>query len=106
MAHAGAPMSGFRYFRRGLTVQMTNPKAALAWIAIFSLGLQQGAPAWVGLSIVAGTTILSVFIHLVYALAFSTAVMVRVYARARRWIQGALGVLFTWAGVRLLLSKA
>ena len=33
-----------RYFLRGLTVQMTNPKAALTWIAIMSLGLQGGAP--------------------------------------------------------------
>jgi amino acid exporter len=86
-------------------VQMTNPKAALAWIAIISLGLHGDAPSWVGLVIALGTSILSVIIHCLYAVAFSTAVMVRLYARARRWIQGLLGLFFAVAGVKLLSSR-
>ncbi len=93
------------YFLRGFIIQMTNPKAALAWIAIISLGLTAGAPFWVAFVVVAGTTLLSVAIHLLYAIAFSTSPMVRAYARARRWIQGALGVFFTFAGVKLLTSR-
>jgi threonine/homoserine/homoserine lactone efflux protein len=31
--------------------------------------------------------------------------MVRVYARARRWIQAALGAFFAVAGVRLLTTR-
>lgn len=105
-----AEMSGARrrplgYFLRGLTVQMTNPKAALAWIAIISLGLQAGAPLWVGLVIVVGTSLLSVLIHSLYALAFSTPVMVRIYGKARRWIQGTLGAFFCFAGIKLLTSR-
>jgi len=30
---------------------MTNPKAALGWIAIISLGLQAAAPLWAAASI-------------------------------------------------------
>lgn len=93
------------YFLRGLIIQMTNPKAALAWVAIISLGLTAGAPLWVAFAVVAGTTIFSVVIHLLYALAFSTPPMVRFYSRARRWIQGTLGVFFTFAGVKLLTSR-
>ncbi len=104
-ALAGSIRSPLGYFARGLTVQMTNPKAALAWIAIMALGLQNNAPLWVGISLVVGTSILSVIIHYVYAVAFSTAAMVRVYSKARRWIQGALGVFFTFAGIRLLTSR-
>jgi RhtB (resistance to homoserine/threonine) family protein len=104
-AHAVDRISLYRYFQRGLLVQMTNPKAALAWIAIFSLGLQTDAPSWVGISLVIGTSLLSLLIHLLYALAFSTQVMLRAYSRARRWIQGALGALFTFAGIKLLLSR-
>ena len=85
---------------------MTKPKAALAWIAIISLGLKDDAPLWVGFSIVAGTSLLSVVIHCVYALAFSTRVMVRVYSRARRWIQATLGALFAVAGIKLLTSRS
>src|SRR5215468_145772 len=59
------------YFWRGLSVQMTNPKAALAMIAIVSLGVHTGAPAWVGALIVVGTSLLSLFGHLLYAITFS-----------------------------------
>ena len=57
--------TGLRHFTRGLLVQMTNPKAALAWVAIISLGLQPNAPVWVAGLIVVGTTVLSVIIHLI-----------------------------------------
>ncbi len=93
------------YFLRGLTVQMTNPKAALAWVAIISLGLQTDAPLWVGLVIVGGTTALSVAIHCAYALLFSTARMMRIYAKARRGIEGVLGAFFGFAGLKLLIER-
>ena len=103
---AGATLSPFRYTIRGLTIQMTNPKAALAWIAIMSLGLREGAPLWVPVSLVVGTSILSVLIHCVYAVGFSTPVMVRLYSKARRWIQGTLSALFAFAGLKLLTSRS
>ncbi len=93
------------YFFRGLIIQMTNPKAALAWIAIISIGLTEGAPSWVGLTIVVGTSLLSVIIHLLYAIWFSTPVMVRLYGKARRTIQFALGSFFAFAGIKLLSSR-
>jgi len=106
VALAGGPRRPLAYATRGVIIQMTNPKAALAWIAIISLGLQPGAPGWVALVIVAGTSALSLVIHCIYALAFSTPVMVRGYGKARRWIQGALGVFFGIAGLRLLISRS
>ncbi len=104
------PLAGKRstrsgYFIRGFTVQMTNPKAALAWIAIISLGLQPDAPLWVAVAIVVGTTFFSLTIHALYALVFSSAPMVRLYSRARRAIQGLLGAFFAFAGIRLLTSR-
>jgi amino acid exporter len=102
---SGGRRTPFGYFKRGFVIQMTNPKAALAWIAIISLGLKQDAPLWVGAVIVIGTFLLSVVIHLLYAVAFSTPVMVRIYGRARRFIQGVLGTFFALAGLRLLTSR-
>lgn len=90
---------------RGYVIQMTNPKAALSWIAIISLGLRPDAPMWVGAAIVIGTFILSLFFHNLYAVAFSTPVMVRVYSRARRYIQATLGVFFAFVGIKLLASE-
>ena len=84
---------------------MTNPKAALAWVAIISLGLETDAPNWVTVSIVTGTAIISVVIHCIYAIAFSTQQMVRIYGKARRLIQSTLGAFFTFAGLKLLSSR-
>lgn len=101
----GGRRSPAGYAWRGFTIQMTNPKAALAWIAIVSLGLQADAPLWVGAAIVLGTFALSLSIHWLYAMAFSTPAMVRVYGRARRGIQATLGAFFAFAGLKLLTSR-
>ena len=102
---AGGPRKPMGYLIRGFIIQMTNPKAALAWIAIISLGLAPGAPIWVSVVIVTGTFIFSLVIHLIYAIAFSTPAMVTIYGRARRKIQATLGVFFTFAGIKLLTSR-
>ncbi|MGB3556892.1 MAG: LysE family transporter [Jannaschia sp.] len=102
---AGGTRTPFGYFSRGYIIQMSNPKAALAWIAIISLGLQDGAPYWVGVVIVIGTFLLSILIHMLYAIAFSTPFMVRLYGRARRSIQAMLGTFFAFAGLKLLTSR-
>ena len=94
-----------RYGMQGLAIQMTNPKALLSWIAIISLGLKEGAPFWVGAAIVIGTFLLSLILHALYALAFSTPIMLSMYGRARRLIQVVLGGVFAFAGVKLLLSR-
>lgn len=101
-----SPRPPLAFFLRGLAVQMTNPKAALTWIAIMSLGLDHSAPASSALAIVLGTTVLSVAGYVAYALAFSTKRVVAAYSRARRWIDAALGVFFGFAGAKLLTSQA
>jgi amino acid exporter len=101
----GGRRSPFTYFVRGLAIQMTNPKAALTWVAIISLGLDENAPLWVGISIVTGTTILSVILHIGYATLFSAPPMARLYSKASRWIQGGLSASFGFAGVKLLLER-
>lgn len=93
------------YMLRGFIIMMTNPKAALAWVAIISLGLTPDAPFWVGIVIVVSTSASSAIIHALYAYAFSTRFMVGMYSRARRYIQATLGAFFAFAGIRLLMSR-
>ena len=97
-------LSAVSYFCRGYLIQMTNPKAAMVWVAIISLGIQNDAPLWVGVTIVVGIFALSVLIHAMYALAFSSQPMIQLYTRARRIIQRVLGVFFTLAGGALLVE--
>ncbi|MEM8837737.1 MAG: LysE family translocator, partial [Pseudomonadota bacterium] len=61
---------------------------------------------WVAGVIVAGTFVLSIILHLLYAIAFSTPIMVSLYGRARRIIQGALGTAFGLAGLKLLTDRS
>ena len=93
------------YFRRGLIMQITHPKAALTWVAIMSFGVGAATPLWVGGSIVAGTTLVSIVGHLTYAVAFSTTPMVAAYRRARRWFETGLGAFFCFASYKLLTTR-
>ena len=92
-------------YRRGLLLHLSNPKAILAWIALLTLGLGSNAAPQSVVVILGGCFVLSITIFCGYALVFSTAPMVRLYRRARRWIEGVLAGFFAFAGLRLLLSR-
>ncbi|MEH6527902.1 MAG: LysE family translocator [Sneathiella sp.] len=94
-----------RFFLRGVAVHMTNPKAVFAWIAIISLGLRPDSPLWVTFAIIGGCAALGILVFGFYALAFSSAPMIRLYQSGRRIIDGTLAVFFGAAGLKLLTSR-
>ncbi|MCF6344140.1 MAG: LysE family translocator [Devosiaceae bacterium] len=96
---------GKNLFFQGLAIQMTNPKAALQWIAIVGLGLGANAPLWVGLTLIVTATALSILVHLVYAITFSTQPVILFYQHSRRWIEGALGLFFTFAAYKIATHR-
>ena len=102
---ARGPHTSWGHVRRGYILAMTNPKSVLTWIAVISLGLTPDAPLWVAAVIVGGTVVLSTVVNLSYALAFSTPFMARLYGRARRGVQAAMGAFFGLAGLRLLTDR-
>jgi threonine/homoserine/homoserine lactone efflux protein len=98
-------LSGGELYRRGLLLHLSNPKSILSWIALVTLGLGTNS-SWPQLTAFLGGCItLSITIFCGYAIVFSTAPMVRMYRRARRWIEGVLAAVFAVAGIRLLLSR-
>ncbi|WP_265518676.1 LysE family translocator [Nitratireductor luteus] len=94
-----------KLYVRGLAIQLSNPKAALTWIAIMSLAVREGSPLWVGPAVVAGCLAISFSGHIAYALLFSAPPVGRVYLRTRRWIQGGLGVFFCFASWKLVTAR-
>lgn len=92
-------------YLRGLAIQLSNPKAALTWIAIMSLAVRDGGPVWVGLAAVAGCLAISLAGHMAYALLFSAPPVGKIYLRVRRWIQGGLGLFFCFASWKLASSR-
>ena len=94
-----------RFYLSGLFIHLTNPKAIFTWLAAISLGINQSSPPWVAIAIVIGGTVISICGNLFYALAFSTRSAEKIYRRISRFVHGALGVVFAFAGLKLLTSK-
>lgn len=92
-------------YRRGGLMHLGNPKAVLSWLALMSLGVGPNASAEHIALAFGGCVLLGIVIFFGYALLFSTAPMVRGYARARRWIEGTLSLVFAGAGLRLIFSR-
>lgn len=97
-------MSRVSIYRQGLLMHLTNPKAILGWVAIMSLGLQRDASAGAMVAMVGGCAILGVLVFGGYAIVFSTAPMVALYGKVRRWIEGGMCALYGVAGVTLVTS--
>ncbi|UWQ22893.1 LysE family translocator [Jannaschia sp. W003] len=92
-------------FRAGLLLNLSNPKAVLAWSATIAVGTAPDAP-WTGWLLVPLAMALTVAIYVAYALAFSRAPLRRAYGRARRGIDGVAAVLFGLAGLAMLRDAA
>lgn len=92
-------------YRQGVLMHIGNPKAIMSWIAIISLGVRQDTPAGGLPAIVGGCVLLGIMVFGGYAIVFSTASMIALYARLRRWIEGVLSAVFAAAGLKLLASQ-
>lgn len=101
--HMQKPTSarGKNLYLQGIAIQLTNPKAALQWIAIVGIGLGNEAPLWIGLTLIVIATALSLIVHTLYAVTFSTSPVIDFYQKARRWIDGALGTFFGFAAYKI-----
>ncbi|GAB5447348.1 MAG: LysE family translocator [Gymnodinialimonas sp.] len=93
-----------RWFARGLVLNLSNPKAVVAWMAALSMGLGAGD----GNGDVILATLMCVVIgitnYLFYALTFSLPGAMAAYRRLRRWVDGAVAGLFAAAGFSLIRS--
>jgi len=98
-------LSDWQSFRRGLVIHASTPKAAFAWIAIISIGLDSNASLHSAFVLIAGCSVIGIVTFGFYALAFSTDFMISVYRRARRGIEAVMATLFGLAGLRLLSTR-
>ena len=100
---ASLPDTG-KWFWRGLLLNLSNPKAVVAWMAALSMGLGGEGNT----SIVAAATLVCVVLGFAnyagYAMAFSLSGCMAGYKRLRRWIDGVVAGLFAVAGLSLLRS--
>ena len=101
---AGPADRSGRWLRRGIVLNLSNPKAIFAWGASLSLGLGPEAGA---VQVAAATAICAVIGFIVYwpwIFGFSHPAMRAAYARFHAWIDGAVAALFAVAGLALIRS--
>ena len=91
-----------RHVVRGLLLNLSNPKAVVAWMAALSVGLD-GRGDGAGLAAALSGCIAIGFCNYAgHALAFSHPAVMRGHVRLRRWIDGTVAALFAAAGLTLL----
>ena len=99
---AEAALDGGRWFWRGLVLNLSNPKAAVAWMAALSMGM--GSEDNSG-HVITATLLcmgLGAMNYAAYAMTFSLPGFMALYRRLRVWIEGACAALFAIAGFGLL----
>ncbi|MCH9670566.1 MAG: LysE family translocator [Gammaproteobacteria bacterium] len=93
-----------RWFARGLVLNLSNPKAVVAWMAALGMGLGADDSS----TDVIAATLLCMALGFVnyagYAMAFSMAGFMAGYRRMRRSIDAVAASLFAIAGIGLLRS--
>lgn len=94
------------YFTRGLLLNLTNPKAILAWVAALSIGVPADASAASIWFLFAGCSLVGLVNYAIYASVFSLRPLRAAYYSSRRGIEGACAALFALAGLKLLVSRA
>jgi threonine efflux protein len=96
--------SAWRAYLIGVAVVLTNPKAALMWIAIALFLASSGIGNMGFLGVGAYTATTAMLVYGTYALLFSTGVAARAYTRLQRWIEGLFGAVFGALGGKLVLD--
>ena len=72
------------FYLQGLGIHLTNPKAALTWFTVTTVGLSVNAPAWASFVLVAACALLGFLIFCTYALAFSAHSAEPFFTRTRK----------------------
>lgn len=94
-----------RAYGKGLTIHLTNPKAALFFGSLYSIGIPASATLLDLILVIAAIGVQSFLIFHGYALLFSIPAVVRSYLRLRRWFEAFFALAFASAGIKVLLTR-
>jgi len=94
-----------KVYLKGCLIHLTNPKAILAWGAVYAIILPAGAAMTEIFGIFALLFSGSILVFLGYAFLFSTTGAVGIYRRARRWFDLAFAGLFGAASLKILTAR-
>lgn len=88
-------------FWAGLILNLSNPKAVFAWLAVLTLG----AGSFQTAGLVGALSLSGAAVYAAIALIFSIPIMRGAYRRFARWISACAAVLFGWFAYRLFTLR-
>lgn len=88
----------------GILLNLSNPQAVFAWMAVLSVGMPAESNICVLVVGFVLCVVVAFVVYLVYALLFSRNGIMNGYRRFRRWIDGTVAGLFTLAAIVLIRS--
>ncbi|MGR3815488.1 MAG: LysE family translocator [Cognatishimia activa] len=94
-----------RLFVKGFLIHITNPKAILAWGAIYAIALPAGAGAAQVWQLFGLLIVTSMFVFFGYGILFSNPAIVRGYTAAKRWFDSIFAALFGAASLKILTAR-
>lgn len=100
-----APQSNERLFLKGFLIHLTNPKAILAWGAIYAIALPQGADSALVWNLFAMLVLTSMLVFVGYGVLFSHPAIARGYLASKRWFDGVFALLFGAASLKILTAR-
>jgi threonine efflux protein len=91
----------WRYYRRGLLTNLTNPKALVFFGSVLAPTLDQAVSEWVRIAAVALIVVDALLWHCLLAVLFARPVVRGLYARAKRVVDRLVGAALALLGLRL-----
>lgn len=92
-------------YLKGCLIHFTNPKAVLFWGALFTVFVGPAASAADLIKVVLVCSVLGAICFPGFAIVFSIPGAQRGYFRLRRWIDGALAGVFSFAAFKVLTAR-
>jgi threonine/homoserine/homoserine lactone efflux protein len=91
-------------WRTGLLADLSNPKAAIFWSSLFAGAFPPGTPPWALAAAVALAVLIAGGWYMSAALLLSIRPILRLYGRAKRWVDYLTGGILTALAARLAVS--
>jgi threonine efflux protein len=98
-------MTGWQALRAGYLTTISNPKVAAYYASLFGVVIPATAPTAVFAGAIATAVLVSLIWWSAVVLLFGLATVRAAYARARRWMDGAMGVLLLALAGKLALGR-
>jgi threonine efflux protein len=92
-------------FRKAYLVSMTNPKSVAFYGSILTVMVPASAPAWFYAAIVGIAFVISAGWYCAMALLFSHSAARNLFARAKLYIESAMGLVLVGLGARMLAGR-